>query len=32
MLLGTVPFLSFASERWTTSWVRLNRPADSSLR
>ena len=25
MVLGTVPFLSFWSERWTTSWVRLNR-------
>jgi integral membrane protein len=23
MVLGTVPFLSFASERWTTAYVRL---------
>jgi integral membrane protein len=32
MVLGTVPFLSFASERWTTAYVRLNRPAGSSPR
>ena len=32
MVLGTVPFLSFWSERWTSAWVRLHRvaPAYSS--
>jgi integral membrane protein len=32
MVLGTVPFLSFASERWTTSWVRLNREGAATPR
>ena len=32
MVLGTVPFLSFWSERWTSAWVQLNRQAGSSRR
>ena len=30
MVLGTVPFLSFWSERWTTAWVQLHRKAGPS--